>query len=189
MLSFALVFAGTFDGERFAAPSRYERAFYRELKPISDHFQPEALQVNGLDRDRLLAVGIDPAAAMTEAAEWVIQRAKRSRPVLVAYPLSFDWSWLYWYFVRFSQLGSPFCHSQCFDVKTAFAVKARIPISKAGRSQIPALLRPAGAHRHHARADAIEQAKIFAALFRWEAPGACKRLTSAESCPRAASPI
>jgi len=44
--------------------------------------------------------------------------------VLVAYPLSFDWTWLYWYFVSFSADGSPFNHSGCFDIKTAFAVKA-----------------------------------------------------------------
>ena len=50
ILSFALVFAGTFDGQRFTAPQNYQQSFYRELRPISADFQLEALRVNGLDR-------------------------------------------------------------------------------------------------------------------------------------------
>ena len=34
---------------------------------------------------------------MTEASVWVKEMSKPGRAVLVAYPLSFDWSWLYWY--------------------------------------------------------------------------------------------
>jgi hypothetical protein len=85
----------------------------------------------------------------------------------VAYPLSFDWSWLYWYFIRFSRYGSPFGHSRCFDIKTAFAVKARIPLSEAGKSQLFPNLRSREEHTHHALQDAIEQAEIFANLFEW----------------------
>jgi len=68
ILSFALVFAGTFDGQRFTAPQNYRQSFYRELRPISGDFQPEALRVNGLDRNRLLMEGERPETAMTEAA-------------------------------------------------------------------------------------------------------------------------
>src|SRR6202035_2250692 len=71
MLSFALVYAGAFDGKHFAPPQDYKRTFYRELKPISENFQPEALRVNGLDRDRLLREGKDPKSAMTEASHWI----------------------------------------------------------------------------------------------------------------------
>ena len=35
VLSFALVFAGTFDGETFLRPLDYRKTFYRELRPIS----------------------------------------------------------------------------------------------------------------------------------------------------------
>ena len=49
ILSFALVYAGAFDGKHFAPPQDYRRTFYRELKPISENFQPEALRVNGLN--------------------------------------------------------------------------------------------------------------------------------------------
>ena len=60
MLSFALVQAGSFDGSEYSRPDRFDTTFYRELKPISDCFEPEALAVNGLDRQRLGREGADP---------------------------------------------------------------------------------------------------------------------------------
>lgn len=167
MLSFALVPAGTFDGRAFRRPSTESDAFYAQLRPISDEFEPEALAVNGLDRDALRLEGSDPAQAMRDAARWVAARCNGARPVLVAYPLSFDWSWLYWYFVRFTG-SSPFKHSRCFDIKTAVAVKYGIPIASAGRKNLPSVLRPRSKHTHHAVDDAVAQAEIFANLFECE---------------------
>lgn len=170
MLSFALVYAGSFDGTTFKRPEHYEKFFYRELKPISDRFEPDAMAVNGLDRDRLLIDGADPASAMTEAAAWVRQIAGEAEPVIVAYPLGFDWSWLNWYFVQFSASGSPFKHSRGFDIKTAVAVKSHIPICAAGRSHIDPALRSHHPHTHNAVDDAISQAEIFANVFEWQGP-------------------
>ena len=136
ILSFAIVYAGSFDGRKFVRPRDYDRVFYRELRPISDSFQQEALDVNGLDRDRLCAEGLAPDIAMAEAFNWITANANGAKPVLVAYPLSFDWTWLYWYFMKFCSTGSPFDYSRCFDIKTAHAVKAGIPISRAGRSKL-----------------------------------------------------
>jgi hypothetical protein len=72
------------------------------------------------------------------------------------------------YFTRFSRTGSPFNHSRCFDLKTAFAVKGRLPVAGAGREQLPPELRGEHPHTHRALDDAIEQAEIFAKLFAWE---------------------
>lgn len=168
ILSFALVYAGTFDGTRYTRPPRFDGGFYRELKPISNEFQEEALKVNGLDRARLCREGESPETAITAAANWVKQVAGPGKPVLVAYPLCFDWAWLYWYFIRFSSLGSPFNHSRCFDIKTAFALKASLPIANASRSKLLAWLRPNRPHTHNALDDATEQAEIFANIFQWE---------------------
>lgn len=168
ILSFALVYAGSFDGMHFERPVNYSCRFYRELKPISDVFEPEALRVNGLDRARLCLEGEKPEIVMTEAYRWVRKVAGSEKPVLVAYPLSFDWTWLYWYFIRFSKEGSPFDYSRCFDIKTAVAVKAGIPISEASRSRLHPSLRSHHAHTHHALDDATEQAEIFANVFLWE---------------------
>ncbi|MFA6156971.1 exonuclease [Mesorhizobium sp.] len=167
MLSFAIVYAGRYDGVRFERPASYDRVFYRELRPISTNFQVEALAVNGLDRERLILEGCDPAQSMVEAFDWINSISDISFPVLVAYPLSFDWSWLYWYFMNFCPSGSPFDYSRCFDIKTAFAVKSAIPIAEAGRSHLPANLASNKKHTHHAVDDAIEQAEIFANVFEW----------------------
>ena len=168
ILSFAIVYAGSFDGRRFERPRNYDLVLYKELKPISENFQEEALRVNGLDRSRLCLEGESPQSAMTEACRWVKTNAGGGKPVLVAYPLSFDWTWLYWYFIQFSADGSPFDYSRCFDIKTALAVKAAIPISEAGRSRLHSSLLSQRQHTHHAVDDAIEQAEIFANVFEWE---------------------
>lgn len=170
MLSFALVYAGAYDGTTFYKPSNYNDQFYVELQPISEQFEEEALRVNGLDRTALARRGVPPSEAMTAAAQWVREIAGTSEPVFVAYPLSFDWSWLYWYFVRFSQEKSPFGYSKCFDIKTAVALKLGRTISNAGRQKLPAAFQSGASHTHHALDDAIEQAEIFAKLFTVEPP-------------------
>jgi hypothetical protein len=168
ILSFAVVYAGSFDGAKFRRPESYDRVFYRELKPISEAFEPEALRINGLDRQRLSVDGADPREAMSDAYRWIRSIHPEAEPVLVAYPLSYDWTWLYWYFIRFCDQGSPFNYSRCFDIKTAVAVKARIPISEAGRSHIDPVLRSQHPNTHHAADDAVAQAEIFANVFEWE---------------------
>lgn len=166
MLSMALVEAGRFDGEKFV-PASEPAWFDSELRPISEKFDPQALAVNGIDRDRLLREGRDPVEVMTDASEWVQQRSAGGNPVLVAYPVSFDWTWLYWYFTVYSKTGSPFKHSRCFDIKTAYAVKGHRLISESGRHSLPEHLRSKLVHTHQALDDAREQAEIFAKIFQW----------------------
>lgn len=168
MLSFALVYAGAFDGNIFYKPPSYAHKLYTELKPISQNFQQEALNVNGLNREVLARSGLEPRRAMTDAAAWVRGAAQGGEPVFVAYPLSFDWSWVYWYFVNFSETESPFGYSRCLDLKTAIAVKLGRTIGHAARQKLPEILRPNLAHTHHALDDAIAQAEILANLFAME---------------------
>lgn len=172
MLALAIVKAGTFDGAQFVPADLSAEYFHAELRPISDRFEPQALAVNGIDRDRLLREGRDPVEAMSAAAAWIRERSGQHSPVLVAYPLSFDWTWLYWYFIRFSTSGSPFNHSRCFDLKTAFAVKGHRPVSRSGREELLEVVggieRP---HTHKAIDDAREQAEIFVRLFDWTPAG------------------
>lgn len=163
MLSFALVPAGRSDGTHFTPPANYDDLLYVELRPISPDFEPEAMQIHGLDRDRLVLAGTDPKDAMLRAEGWIRERCQGGQPVLVAYPLGFDWSWLHWYFTRY--LGrSPFLHSRAFDLKTAISLTEGITVSRASRSRLPETLRPQQAHTHHAADDAIAQAQIFARL-------------------------
>jgi hypothetical protein len=107
-----------------------------------------------------MQTGADPVVAMCEAAEWIADVSGEGEPVLVAYPRSFDWTWLYWYFMNFLEI-SPFNHSRCFDSMTAYAVKAHVPIAGAGRTKLPKDLLPVAPHTHNALDDASEQAEIL----------------------------
>jgi len=105
---------------------------------------------------------------MDDAGAWVREQAGDDRPVLVGFPLVFDWMFVYWYFVRFAAEGSPFDFSSGLDMKTMYQQKAGVALSEAGKDDLPAVLRSDETHRHHALADAIEQAGIFARLFVWD---------------------
>lgn len=167
MLSFAVVYAGMYNGDHFRRADDYSDVFYTEIKPISDNYQSEALKVNGLDRDHLIAFAPKPSEAMERAYDWILGRTMGAAPVLVAYPLGFDWSWISWYFEAFCSRGSPFSHSRCFDLKTAVALTTGQTIARSGRSRLPAGLASNRSHTHHAVDDAIEQADIFANIFKW----------------------
>ena len=169
MLSFGLTVVGSYDGRRLERPSGERATFYRELRPISDEFQDEALAVNGLDRDWLIENGAAPSPAMEEAAQWVREQAGDCKPVLVAYPVAFDWSFLYWYFERFAASGSPFGFSSCLDIKTLYQASAGTVHAESGKDAMPASLIPESPHTHNALDDAIEQGELFANVFEWVA--------------------
>jgi hypothetical protein len=168
MLSVGLAVAGRRAGDAVLEPADPTVAtFYRELKPISTDFVPAALAVSGLDRAALERRGDDPALAMADLTGWINQVCGRNgRPILVAYPLGFDWMFLYWYLIRFTG-QSPFGHSGCLDMKTMYAVKAGVPVGRAVKRLMPRHLLSTRRHTHHALDDAIEQAELFANLSRW----------------------
>lgn len=167
LLSFGLTVVGRYDGRQFERQPPRAQTFYRELRPISADFQPEALAVNGLDRDRLAREGRPPAEAMAEAAAWVRAVSAEHRPVLVAYPVAFDWSFLYWYFERFAPGGSPFGHSSCLDIRTLYQALAGTVFDRSGKRSMPAFLRADQPHTHDALDDAVEQGELFANLSDW----------------------
>jgi DNA polymerase III epsilon subunit-like protein len=172
MLSFGLVIAATFDGNAFIPAEPDAPTFYRTLRPISEDFDPDALAVSGLDRDALVRKGEDPMVAMDAAADWIAEIAGDHRPVLVAWPLAYDWLFLQWYFLRFGTADSPFGFSSCLDMKTLFWRHAGVPVDGAGMDDLPAELRGSAAHTHHALDDARQQADIFVRLCRAAGLGA-----------------
>lgn len=166
MLSLALVAVATFDGERFVRFGPHADSRYWELQPISERFDPEALSINGLDRDRLLREGTSPAEAMREADRWVRHVADGCRAVLVAYPAAFDWSFVHWYFSSFLG-GSPFGHGTCIDIRSLYIGATGSTYTESSKSHLPLELLPQSAHTHNALDDAIEQGELFCNLFEW----------------------
>jgi hypothetical protein len=167
MLSFGLSAIGRYDGAHFERWQPRESTFYRELRPISDRYEQEALEVNGLDRERLRREGADPATAIRDAAKWVEMLSDGHRPVLVAYPVAFDWAFLYWYFETFTPGNSPFGHSSCLDIRTQYQALAGTVFDRSGKTTMPPFLQPATAHTHNALDDAVEQGELFANLLEW----------------------
>lgn len=166
MLSFGLAIAASYDGSKFAPRDPSQSTFYRELKPISPNFDPKALEVAAIDRDSLAANGAEPITAMTDARNWVLREAQDRRPVLVGYPIVFDWMFMHWYFVKYTE-SSPFGFSGAIDMKTMYQQKAKVTLDHAGRRDLPSQLKSKRAHTHNALDDAIEQAEIFNNLFAW----------------------
>jgi hypothetical protein len=167
LLSFGLAAVGRYDGVHFERWKPRELTFYRELAPVSERFEAEAVTVNGLDRERLRREGADPAVAMREAADWVRELSAGYRPVLVAYPVAFDWAFLYWYFETFAPGGSPFGHSSCLDIRTQYQALAGTVFDRSGKASMPPFLQPEAPHTHNALDDAVEQGELFANLLEW----------------------
>jgi len=139
---------------------RPDETFYRELRPISDRFIPEALAVSGLDRDRLLREGADPAVAMRELATWLGTVSPGRRPVFVGFNATFDWMFVTYYLVHFTG-ESPFGISG-LDIKAYYmgALGKRSWRDTAKGNMDPRFLSDAP-HTHHALDDAREQAEVF----------------------------
>lgn len=149
-----------------------ENVFYKELQPISDKFEPEAIKVGLLDgfdkvdedetgelrHQWMKDHGTDPETAMKEFADFVNDASKKynAKPVFMAYPASFDWMFVYWYFQKFNVV-SPFGFSNVLDLKTAFSVKSDKPMRESTKRYMPKSLFSDLPHTHRADDDAIEQ--------------------------------
>ncbi len=76
-----------------------DRTFYGQLKPISDRFLPEALQVCGFTREQTLAFD-QPAQVMSAFRDWLAGQCK-GRAFFVSDNNGFDWQFVNWYFHHF----------------------------------------------------------------------------------------
>lgn len=160
MLSMGLVAVATYDGSRIERLTPRAHAAYWELQPVSEEFDSEALAVNGLDRERLRRSGMEPREAMMAAHRWVTEVAQERRPVLVAYPVAFDWLFLHWYFVTYCG-ASPFGHGTCIDIRSLYVGVTGSTFGASSKGNVATELQPRSAHTHHALDDAIEQGELF----------------------------
>ncbi len=84
-----------------------ERKFYGQLKPISDAWIPEALEVSGFTREQTLEFE-SPKDVMESFRVWIAGISRR--PMFISDNNGFDWQFINWYFHHF--LGAnPFGHS------------------------------------------------------------------------------
>jgi len=103
-----------------------------------------------------------PAAVMPEYARWVKQLP--GRPVFVAYPAGFDFTFVYWYLHKFTG-DSPFSHS-ALDIKTLAMALLRRPYRDSTKRNMPRRWFAAVPHTHRALDDAIEQGHLFSNMLK-----------------------
>ena len=159
--------------------------FYRELKPINEHFEKEAMLIgclglrcledvlhrDGYDPrlkrsfkpelvlDVLLQKGEEPGRAMTEFGAWVRAMVHGDTPVLAAAPISFDGMFILWYFHTFAPSANPFGYSG-EDMNSFYRGVIRSAKGTMMDLKIPDNRKPA----HNALEDAIYQAQEFEAV-------------------------
>lgn len=84
------------------------RTFYARLRPVSDHWVPEALAVSGFTREQTMEFP-DPGPEMRRFAEWIAANCP-GRPMFISDNAGFDWQFVNWYFHHFTG-ANPFGYS------------------------------------------------------------------------------
>lgn len=103
-----------------------------------------------------------PEAAMRRYLDWV--KSLPGKPVFVAYPVGFDFLFMYWYLIRFTG-ESPFSFS-AIDIKTYAMAMLRTKYHEASKQNMPRHWFDTLPHTHRALDDAIEQGALFCNMLR-----------------------
>ena len=98
-----------------------------------------------------------PQQVMPEYVAWL--DGLPGRPVFVAYPLGYDFLFVYWYLMRFAG-RSPFSHSGV-DIKTYAMALLRKPYRESVKRNMPRRWFDELPHTHVALDDAIGQGALF----------------------------
>lgn len=98
-----------------------------------------------------------PELAMSRYVKWL--RGLPGKPVFVAYPAGFDFTFVYWYLIRFTG-ESPFSHS-ALDVKTFAMSLMGSEYRNCTKRNMPRHWFDKLPHTHCALDDAIEQGALF----------------------------
>jgi len=134
--------------------------FECRLKPINDNADPAALEVSGLSLEELRLTGTAPEAAMRSFAEWVGRATGPDAvPVFVGFNAPFDWSFVNYYFHRFTG-ANPFGFT-ALDIKALWMGASGCSWAGTRSSQMAKQLSPATRGDHDALHDARHQAELF----------------------------
>ena len=99
-----------------------------------------------------------PDEAMTEFVSW-LERLP-DRPVLVGYPITFDFMFVYWYIMKF--VGKSPCSFSGLDIKTLAYDRMRVPYRDVSKKTMPTSWFPeTRGKKHDTLDDAISQGHLF----------------------------
>jgi DNA polymerase III epsilon subunit-like protein len=141
---------------------------YTELRPIAPGFDPGAMAVHGIPRERLERDGIPAKRAMQDLSEFVAARLRgpSDRAVFVGHNAVFDWAFVSYYFELF-KIPNPFGY-KALDIKALAMGRLGIGWFDTNKENLQTLLpglEPQDETRvHRADYDALYQAQILCAL-------------------------
>lgn len=151
MLSFGMVEVGNTDNN-----------FYAELKPISNRWVPKAMEVNGLDRDKLTREGLWPKEAMQQAFDWITSiKNNDKRPVFLAGPAVWDGMFIHWYFINFIEKNPFGVTGSGIDLRTYWMGMHDLTWGGSQKKNMKKQLKVKMPHTHNALDDAKELAVLF----------------------------
>jgi DNA polymerase III epsilon subunit-like protein len=134
-------------------------AFSCLIKPISVNADPQALEVTGLQLEKLMVAGLTPEVAMEKFAQWVQEACAGSTPVFVGLNAAFDWSFVNYYFHRFVG-NNPFGFA-ALDIKSLFMGAQGCSWHDTRSSNMKRTLLATSEGTHDALEDARYQAELF----------------------------
>lgn len=79
---------------------KLETTFYGQTKPISERWEPSALEVSGFSREEHEQFD-DPKEVMQQFADWLEDHNRNGRPILLSDNNGFDASWINYYFLKY----------------------------------------------------------------------------------------
>jgi ribonuclease T len=155
MLSLGACIVGKEEGDH-----NNDSVFYVEIKPISDNYVKEALEVCNFSLEELRIKGMLPQQAMKKFADWIAKMSGTRKPVFVAYPVTFDWSFVNYYFYKYIGFN-PFGVSG-IDIKSVWIGKTNAKWHSIGIDDIKKSLSLEHLlHTHNALDDAKAQSMVL----------------------------
>ena len=136
-----------------------DKTFYVELKPINSNFVQEAIEVSQFDLETLSQSGDNPEKAMKNFGNWIHQIAGDAKPIFVGFNASFDWSFINWYFHKFTG-ENPFGFG-ALDIKALYMGFSGCKWGETTSSQLPDEIKSLTPSTHNALDDALAQGEIF----------------------------
>jgi ribonuclease T len=145
--------------------SRPRATFYVELIPDKEKSEASAMQVHGLDLEKLKREGLPPKEAMQALADWLGQVVPAGeKPIMLAFNAPFDWMFIDDYFTRY--LGhNPFGHS-AVDIKAVYLGASGKSWQETSGANLHRIYRAGQALSHNALEDAIDQSIIFEGILK-----------------------
>lgn len=137
--------------------------FYVNLDPLPDATEHSATMEfwskNQEAYNQTRVNTISPKEAMIKFTNWVNTTCGKNKPVFVAFPAGFDFMFVYWYLIYFTD-NSPFSFS-ALDMKTFASAVLKKPFRESGKKNWPKRWFSNRPHTHNGLDDALEQGESY----------------------------